>query len=302
MYSSFSPALHAYLNFLALEKGLSKNTVVSYASDLDKYFSFIAVTREKKSPSEITNEDILAFITVRKKDGLKARSISRNISAIKGLHQYLLTEHLCPHDPSDNLELPKLEKNLPGILTQNEVAAMLDAPDVRDKFGLRNKAMLETMYATGVRVSELVTLRMQSVFFDIGLVRVIGKGNKERLIPIGEIALDWIKNYVENARPLLIKKDRFTDIIFLNRYGAILTRTMVWTIVKQYAAEVGITREVHPHTLRHSFASHLLEGGADLRAVQEMLGHSDIGTTDIYMHIDREYVKEVHRSFHPRSK
>ncbi len=302
MTPKFADAFRSYTLFLQVEKQLAVNTILSYTSDLERYLLFLEQHQNRQSLDELTQEDVISFLTYLKKKELSAKSISRNISSIKGMHRYFVAEQLCSHDPTENIETPKIEKYLPEILTQNEVAAILETPPVNDKSGLRDKAILETMYATGMRVSEVISLRLHQILFDLKLVRIFGKGSKERLVPIGSIAIEWLQKYLSQSRPLFIKSGHVTDIVFLNRRGTSLSRMSIWNIVRQYALQAGIIREIHPHTLRHCFASHLLEGGADLRSVQEMLGHSDISTTDIYTHIDREYLKEVHRTFHPRAR
>lgn len=302
MTPKLADAFRSYTLFLQVEKQLAANTIASYKSDVGRYLLFLEEHQKRQSLDELTQEDVISFLAYLKKMELSAKSISRNISAIKGMHRYFVAEELCAHDPTENIETPKIEKYLPEILTQNEVAAILEAPPVDNKLGLRDKAILETMYATGMRVSEVISLRLHQILFDLKLVRIFGKGSKERLVPIGRIAIEWLQKYLSQSRPLLIKSGRVTDIVFLNKRGTSLSRMSIWNIVRQYALQAGIAREVHPHTLRHCFASHLLEGGADLRSVQEMLGHSDISTTDIYTHIDREYLKEVHRTFHPRAR
>jgi integrase/recombinase XerD len=215
-------------------------------------------------------------------------------------HKFLTREGTTKNDPTQNIDTPKHSKTLPEVLNQNEVDAILRQPDTSEHLGKRDRAILETMYATGMRVTELITLRQSNVYNQDEIVRIFGKGSKERLVPIGKSALEWINRYIQEVRGTLSKKGKGLDVLFLNARGRPMSRMAVWNMVKTYTAKAGIKKEVHPHTFRHSFATHLLEGGADLRAVQEMLGHSDISTTQVYTHIDREYLKEVHRTFHPR--
>ncbi len=291
--------LSTYIHFLELEKNASANTVASYKLDLVRYLEYLEV-RKITSPNRVKEQDVVGFLAMLHEIGLSPRSITRNVSTIKGFHKFLLGEGAAKTIPTEHIEPPKLSKTLPDVLNQNEVDAILNQPNTMEPMGIRDKAILETMYATGMRVSELTQLRLSNVSSDDGIVRVFGKGSKERLVPIGRSALDWINRYVRETRMALSKKGRGKDALFLNVRGTPLSRMAIWNIVRTYTQKAGITKDVHPHTFRHSFATHLLEGGADLRAVQEMLGHSDISTTEIYTHIDREYLKEVHRTFHPR--
>ncbi len=251
-------------------------------------------------PSQITYPDLIDFFKELNELGLSKTSAARYYSSLKGFFKYLFQNNYIKSNPIEKVETPKLSKNLPNVLSFNEVEKILDQPDVNDKFGLRDKAILELFYACGVRISELLNLKISDLFFSEEMIRVFGKGSKERLIPIGESAVNWITKYLQNSRPLLMKKLKSENYVFLNTRGTKLSRMGVWKIVDRYVNEAGIKKEVHPHTFRHSFATHLLEGGADLRAVQEMLGHSDISTTQIYTHIDREYIKQVHKDYHPR--
>ena len=293
----------AYLHFLSLEKNASQNTLASYQLDIDRYIGFLG-RRKVTDPDQVDEQHTAAFLESLRKAGLAPRSVTRTFSAIKGFHRFLLADGMAHKDPTGAIETPKLARSLPDVLTQAEVDAILNqpAPEAHDKKNLwmRDKAILEVLYATGIRVSELITLKQSSVRPDPGIVRVFGKGSKERLVPIGRSALAWIDRYRKESRVLLQGRGAGQDVLFLNARGRPMTRMAIWNIVQEYATKAGIRKEVHPHTFRHSFATHLLEGGADLRAVQEMLGHSDISTTQIYTHIDREYLKEVHRTFHPR--
>ena len=291
--------LKEYLTVLRLEKNLSENTVASYKNDISAFLKFLEAYNIN-DPSEINYSHMAEFFSGLNKAGLNSRSAARYFSSLKGFFIYLYTKKYITANPMERIPAPKLRKNLPGVLTIPEVDAILSKPDTGNKLGLRDKAILETLYACGLRVSELINTKISDVFFKEEIVRVLGKGSKERLVPIGGSARRWIKEYLKRSRPLLEKKAKSGNFLFLNNLGSRLSRMGAWKIVDRYVKEAGITKEVHPHTFRHSFATHLIEGGADLRAVQEMLGHADISTTQIYTHIDREYIKQVHKQFHPR--
>ena len=293
-----------YLHFLELEKNASRNTIASYRLDLNRYVGFLQ-TRQVHQWNDVTENDAAQFLGSLHQQGLSPRSVSRTCSAIKGFHKFLVGDGVVSTDPAASIQTPKLPRTLPGVLHQDEIEAIINqpAPSPMDKRHLwvRNKAILETLYATGIRVSELTSLGLNQIFPAEEMIRVFGKGSKERIVPIGRSALHWLDRYLKETRPLLQRRELSQDSLFLNSRGAPMTRMAIWNIVQCNAQKAGIRKEVHPHTFRHSFATHLLEGGADLRAVQEMLGHSDISTTQIYTHVDREYLKEVHRTFHPRS-
>ncbi len=291
--------LRSYLHYLELEKNASSNTVDSYRRDLMRYLDHLD-RAGIKALDAVQGEHISGFLRTLVGVGLSPRSVARSLSAIKGFHKFLLGERIAAHNPTVNIEPPKRSKTLPGVLSQAEIERILNQPDPEQPLGLRDKAILETLYATGIRVSELVELKQSNLQLDLGVLRVMGKGSKERIVPVGTSATEWIGKYRANVRSSLIKQSDTHDVVFLNSRGRPMTRMAVWNIVHRYAESAGVEKDVHPHTFRHSFATHLLEGGADLRAVQEMLGHSDISTTQIYTHIDREYLKEVHRTFHPR--
>jgi integrase/recombinase XerD len=291
--------LRSYLHYLALEKNAATNTVASYTLDLTRYLNYLGEVGIKDL-DHIGEENVSAYLALLRDLGLSPRSITRNFSAIKGFHKFLFGEGTTANTPTENIDAPKLSKSLPDVLNQNEVDAILNQPSTVATLGIRDKAILETLYATGMRVSELTHLKVSNVYAAEGVVRVFGKGSKERIVPIGASALKWIGTYLHETRNQLAVHGRGQDALFLNAHGRPMSRMAIWNIVHTYTVKAGITKEVHPHTFRHSFATHLLEGGADLRAVQEMLGHSDISTTEIYTHIDREYLKEVHRTFHPR--
>jgi integrase/recombinase XerD len=290
--------LEEFFNFLSVEKGLSKNTLSSYRNDLNKYISYLENNKidfiDKVKRSDITN-----FLMSRKDKGILAISISRNLVAIKGFHRFLLRENFIGEDVTSVLEAPKLWKRLPDTLNIDEVLKLLKSPNVREKQGIRDRAALELLYATGMRVSELVNLRLSDLNLDVGFVKCIGKGQKERIIPVGKFAIDWLKKYLDKTRPIFLKNKQ-NEKLFITRYGRNISRQTIWKLIKKYASVARIKKRLSPHTLRHSFASHLLERGADLRIVQEMLGHSNIATTQIYTHIDRGRLKMIHQKYHPR--
>ncbi|HUI63989.1 MAG TPA: site-specific tyrosine recombinase XerD [Bacteroidota bacterium] len=296
-----------YLHFLALERNASRNTIASYRLDIGRYVRFLE-GRSVSRPEEITEAHSSEFLGSLRAAGLSPRSVTRCMSALNGFHKFLVGEGLSANNPMESIDVPKLERALPDVLSQAEVEAILNqfdreietAKERKKRLLLRDRAILEVLYATGIRVSELILLKQHDVMESGGVVRVFGKGAKERLVPIGKSALRWIAQYQKGCRLDLAKGGETDDALFLNARGRPMTRMAIWKIVQLYTRKAGIEKEVHPHTFRHSFATHLLEGGADLRAVQEMLGHSDISTTQIYTHIDREYLKEVHRTFHPR--
>lgn len=294
----FEP-LRWYLDFLRLEKNAANNTFISYKRDLQRYLNILSA-KGVSSIDRIKEDHVSKYLSMLSKLGLSATSIARNLSAIKDFHRFLMTLEVHGDDPTENIDRPKASRTLPEVLTQDEVEAILNQPNTMEPLGIRDKAVLETMYATGVRVTELTSMRQSNLDPTNGFVRVFGKGSKERIVPIGRSALEWIKKYQCDARSDLAKRGIAQDILFLNFRGRYLSRMAIWSMVRKYAVSAGITKNVHPHIFRHSFATHLLEGGADLRAVQEMLGHADIATTQIYTHIDREYLKEVHKTFHPR--
>ena len=291
--------LKEYLTHIKLEKNLSQNTVVSYKNDINAFISFLK-DLSVDDPSNIKSDHIRDFFKVIKEIGLSGSSSARYFSSLKGFFLYLLKNKYILKNPIEKITAPKTSKILPEVLNISEVEKILSAPEVENKLGLRDKTILELFYACGTRVSELINLKVNDLFLDDEIIRVFGKGSKERLIPIGSSAIKWIGEYLKKSRPLLMKKSKSENNLFLNSRGAKLSRMGVWKIIDRYVKEAGIKKKVHPHTFRHSFATHLLEGGADLRAVQEMLGHADISTTQIYTHIDRDYIKQVHKQYHPR--
>lgn len=291
--------IREYLASLRLERNLSENTISSYKNDLSSLLNFLKDSGIN-DPSEIKPKLLNDFFVLLTKLGLSSRSSARYYSSLKGFFGYLFSNGYIEINPMEKISAPKVSKGLPNVLNFSEIEAILSQPDTSKKLGLRDKAFLETFYACGLRVSELINLKISDLFLHEEMIRVFGKGSKERFVPIGSSAIKWIDEYLKSSRPLLEKKAKSQHILFLNNRGTKLSRMGIWKIVDGYAKQAGIKKEVHPHTFRHSFATHLLEGGADLRAVQEMLGHVDISTTQIYTHIDRDYIKQVHRDFHPR--
>ncbi len=286
-----------FKDYLTLEKGLSENTINSYISDLEIFADFLE--KDKQNILYITEKDIHDFLIFLKKKEYKATSVSRNLSSLRNFFLFLIEEKILENNPMTEISKPKTGLRLPKTLSLEEVESILKAPQ-GDYLGLRDKAILETLYATGMRISELTELDLNSVNLELSYVQCIGKGNKERIIPLGSIAHDAIEKYLEIVRPKLIKDYRITKL-FLNNRGKGLTRQGVWKIIKSYAEKSGVKKDVSPHTFRHSFATHLLENGADLRSVQEMLGHSDISTTQIYTHISKKQLYKVYNSTHPRA-
>ena len=301
----FKQELDLYLQFIKLEKGLSNNSVVSYENDLQRYLDFMTVEYKFSDLSGISLTHIESFLDyLIDNELLSASSLARNISSIRGFHEFAMVEGFTKANPAELIELPKKAKKLPEILNPEEIFSMLDSPDITKPAGIRDKAILECLYGTGMRVSELTDLETDRLFFEIGFIRVIGKGSKERLVPVGEHAQDALEHYIEHVRPLFFnseKAEKAKNKVFLNQRGGALTRMSVWNIVQKAAKTADITKNVYPHIFRHSFATHLLEGGADLRAVQEMLGHASILTTEIYTHVDRSLLHQVHKQYHPRA-
>lgn len=296
----WTSALKGFKAYLLLEKSLSKHSIEAYLRDVGKLLEYNILKKIDLAPHELTDEHLLGFIYFINDLGLEPKSQARIISGIRAFYKYLLVEDIIDHDPSALLESPKLKRDLPDVLSYNEILDILDSMDMSLPHSHRNKAIIETLYACGLRVSELVTLKISNTFLSEGFVKVLGKNNKERLIPIGDSAARQIQIYMEHERQLLPKIDpKDVDTLFLNRRGKGLTRVMIFTLVKQFVQAANIQKTVSPHTFRHSFATHLIEGGADLRAVQEMLGHESILTTEIYTHIDRSYLRQTIDMFHP---
>ena len=291
--------LKEYLTILRYEKNLSENTANSYKSDLQKFLTFLSESKVKDF-SEVTSNIIAKFFERQRKLGVDSATSARYMSSIKGFFRFLENNSYIEKNPTEKLSPVKKARKLPAVLTLPEIEMILNAPQTSETTGLRDKAILETFYSSGLRVSELINLKINDLFFDDEVIRVLGKGSKERIVPIGSSAIKWLKEYLIRSRPHLEKKSKSQNFVFLNKRGTKLSRMWIWKIFGNYAKEAGISKNIHPHIFRHSFATHLLEGGADLRAVQEMLGHADISTTQIYTHVDRNYIKQVHKDHHPR--
>ncbi|MFA6216343.1 MAG: site-specific tyrosine recombinase XerD [Candidatus Omnitrophota bacterium] len=309
--------IDVFLNYLSVERGLAQNTILSYKNDLMLYLDFLK-SSSVETLSKATRNSVSNFMFSQKDKGISANSISRRLAAIRMFHRFLMRERILKNDPTTLVDTPKLSKKIPETLSLNEVEALLSQPSLRDRQGIRDKAILETLYATGMRVSEVSNLKTDDATLDVGFLRCIGKGNKERVIPLGKKAIISLIRYKEVSRnqflapslkskqpagnpgalPLAGKKD--TENLFLSRFGRKISRQSLWKIIKRYARQARIKKTLKPHTLRHSFATHLLERGADLRSVQEMLGHSNISTTQIYTHINKDRLKAIHKMFHPR--
>lgn len=289
--------LQPFLDSLWLESGLSKNTVEAYKRDLVAFSTWLAGSDIDLSAA--TRQDILRYQSVRMREGRKVRSEARLLSSLRRFYRYLCREEVRDSDPTAQIESPRLGKPLPSSLTEDEVELLLAQPDVTVAIGLRDRTMLEVLYATGLRVSELIALTFEQLNMRQGLIRCIGKGNKERLVPLGEVALDWLQDYLLESRPLLLN-GRLSDDLFPTTRGKAMTRQAFWYLIKRYASLSEIEKELSPHTLRHAFATHLLNHGADLRVVQLLLGHSDLSTTQIYTHVAKERLKGIHSQHHPR--
>lgn len=294
--------VNGFRNYLKLEKGLSSRSIEAYLADVRKLIQFLELNSEGIQLSDIKLLQLKDFLHEIAALGLSPRSQSRIISGVKAFFKYLLLEDLVGKDPSELLEAPKLSRKLPEVLSFEEITELFNAIDMSSNEGQRNRAMLETLYGSGLRVSELTGLHLSSILFDPGFIRVLGKGNKERLVPLGSESKKQIQLYINHVRNHMQISKKGEDILFLNRRGNPLSRVTVFNVIKDLCRKAGVDKNVSPHTFRHSFATHLVEGGADLRAVQEMLGHESIITTEIYTHLDREYLREVITQFHPRSK
>jgi integrase/recombinase XerD len=292
--------IRQFRHYLTLERSLSTNSIEAYTRDVEKLAEYVTREFPSKGPLELELEHLRRFVTALAKLEISAYSQARIISGIKAFYRFLMYEDRIKEDPAQLLEAPKLGRKLPDTLSFPEVESLLEAIPLGEPEGHRNRAMLEVLYSSGLRVSELVELKKSQVFAEVGFLKVVGKGNKERLVPIGKAALHYLKLYEEHVRAQQIPAKGQEEYVFLNRRGQKLTRVMVFLIIKKTAAQAGIPKNISPHTFRHSFATHLIEGGADLRAVQEMLGHESITTTEIYTHLDRDYLKQVLHTFHPR--
>ena len=299
MWEGYKKGFSAYLQ---LEKSLSDNTVQAYLHDIEKLTQYLLLTNSEKTPQQIELSDLEKFVKYISELGMTPASQSRIISGLKSFYKYALQEQIVTKDPTALLEAPKLKRSLPDVLSFNEIESIIAALDLSTPEGIRNKAVIETLYSCGLRVTELVNLKISCLYLDVGFIRVIGKGDKERLVPVGSSAIKHINLYKNNTRIHIPIKPGNEDILFLNRRGRKLSRIMIFLIIKDLAKQAGITKNISPHTFRHSFATHLVEGGADLRAVQEMLGHESITTTEIYTHLDREYLRDTLQRFHPGFK
>lgn len=291
--------VNEFINYLAVERGLAQNTLESYGRDLRQFETYLH-SGKMEILKDSNRNTILGYLSNLQSKGRAVSTISRNLAAIKSFYQYLVRERYLDKDPAASLESPKLEKKLPKILSIHEVEELLKQPNILLPTGLRDKAMLELLYATGIRVSELISLNISDVNLDMGYIKCYGKGSKERIVPLGSIAAKCVQEYIAKGRPKLVRTYE-EPALFVNHHGNRLTRQGFWKIIKKYAQEANITKEITPHTLRHSFATHLLENGADLRSVQEMLGHADISTTQIYTHVTKNRLKEVYDKTHPRA-
>lgn len=289
-----------FFHFLLIERGLADNTITSYRRDISKYVDFLKQELQKSTWQSVNRNDIIGHLHLLKKEGKSAATIARAISAIRALHQFLIREQVVTLDASLLIETPKQAKLLPDVLSTAEIDLLLDVKGDKP-LDIRNKAMVELLYATGLRVSELTTLRLSDLHLLMGFVRCLGKGGKERIIPLGDIAKEALEEYLTYGRPVLVKKKQAETRLFVNHHGNPLSRQGFWKVLKGLVVDAGLTKTVTPHTLRHSFATHLLENGADLRAVQEMLGHADISTTQIYTHVSKTRLKDMYEQFHPRA-
>jgi integrase/recombinase XerD len=295
----WEPYKKGFKSYLQLEKSLAKHSVDAYVHDIEKLTTYLVSANIEKTPAQLELIDMQGFVKFIAELGMTQTSQARIISGIKAFYKYCVLENITTKDPTTLLEAPKLKRELPDVLSFDEIENIIAQIDLSKPEGARNKAILETMYSCGLRVTEVVNLKLSQLYFEVGFVRVIGKGNKERLVPVGSVAIKYINIYRENIRTHIPKIMGEEDILFLNRRGKRLSRVMIFLIIKDLVKKAGITKNISPHTFRHSFATHLVEGGADLRAVQEMLGHESITTTEIYTHLDREFLRRTLHQFHP---
>ena len=289
-----------FLKILKIEKGLAENSILSYKRDLAKYHAFIENRQRIDNIANVSQRNLRAYVRYLNAENISPNSIKRAISCIRNYHQFLVSEGKMDNNPALQIDTPKVARKLPNVLSVEEIDKILHFIPKKAPMAKRDIAIFEMMYSCGLRVTELCNFKMSNILWDSEMIRVDGKGDRQRFVPIGPIARKNLKNYISKERPALIKKNPNIPELFLSRNGNKLTRMMIWILLKKWTSTAEITKEVSPHTLRHSFATHLLEGGADLRSVQEMLGHADISTTQIYTHLDKEHLKEVHRTFHPR--
>lgn len=287
-----------YLQYVRVERGLATNTITSYRQDLTKYLTYLK--QQKITATTVSHFEILNYLTYLNQRGSSQNSIIHMVTSLRKFYQYLIQVHVITSNPMEKVVMPKKKQHLPDVLSVADVELILATPDVKTPLGIRNRAMLEMMYATGLRVSEIVNLKISDLHFELGLLQTLGKGDKERVVPIGDLAIEWVARYYHNVRPTQLKGNE-SVYLFLNDHGHQLTRQGIWKIIKQIVRQAGITKDVSPHTLRHSFATHILENGADLRIVQELLGHADISTTQIYTHITNERARAVFNKAHPRA-
>jgi len=299
--NEFQYAIEDYIHFIQVERQLSDNTLASYRRDLENYVHFLQEAEGMSDFRHVERQTILRHLEQLRMQGKTSRTVARHISSIRSFHQFLLREKRTETDPTVHLEMPTIEQKLPNILSIEEIEALLAAPNRSKPQGIRDVAMLELLYGSGMRISELIALDLADIHLTMGFVRVFGKGGKERIIPLGKSALAALRVYLDGARGTLQGKYPKTDAFFINQRGKRLTRQGCWKLMKEHALKAGIQHELTPHTLRHSFATHLVENGADLRAVQEMLGHADISTTQIYTHISKTRLSEVYKQYHPRA-
>lgn len=295
---NLTDAIADYLHYIQIERGLSLNTIKSYRQDLHQFAQYLQ--REQLTLEQVDYVHVLDWLNQLRQAGKSNSSVIHMVTSLRKFFAFLKQAGTIAHDPMANVRPPKKAEHLPAVLSVAEIDALLQVPTDKTPLGIRNRAMLEVLYATGLRVSELVNLKMADLHLDLGLVQTLGKGDKERIIPIGEVAVDWFEQYFDQARPALLK-GRENPYVFLNDHGRQLSRQGVWKIIKKLVAQAGIQKDVSPHTLRHSFATHILENGADLRIVQELLGHADISTTQIYTHISKKRLSEVYDQYHPRA-
>lgn len=293
-------SLQDYLNYLSVERGLAKNTLESYGRDLHQYLEYLQ-QKKNLSLANTTQATVIGYLLQLQARGKATATLSRSLAAIKSYYHYMARENRIERDPTVNLDAPKQEKRLPRVLSVTEVERLLEQPDIKNPVGIRDRAMLEVLYATGLRVSELVSLKVEDINLDTGYIKCYGKGSKERIVPLGSVAIKFLKLYQDHARKFLASR-LMENTLFLNHHGKGLTRQGFWKIIKKYADNLDILTDITPHTLRHSFATHLLENGADLRSVQEMLGHADIATTQIYTHLTKGKIKEIYEKTHPRAQ
>jgi integrase/recombinase XerD len=295
--------IHVFLSYLRVERGLAQNTILAYGRDLRRFAEFLR-KRQKQRMEDVTREDVVDFLSNLYKEKLDSRSVARFLVSMRGLYKFAMMEEMVHTDPTENLESPKIRNSLPTYLRVEEIDKLLAAPNLATPIGLRDRAMLEVLYSTGLRVSELLNLRISDVDMRVGCVRCIGKGDKERLVPIGRKAIEAVEQYLAHGRPLFARPSSpppHHQVLFLTRNGKRLSRVSIWKILHDYGMRLGLRGRLTPHKLRHSFATHLLERGADLRSVQLMLGHADISTTQIYTHVVEERLKEIYKAHHPRA-